>query len=376
MMQPGATAIADASQVEREILQEFERLIGSRTFNLWVRGNASIETGDGQVTVNVHNKFLLNWLQQRFRPILAQAVQHVLGDSLAVQFRELPVAVPVAAAANTSVTPPAELNRVHEIGGVRARSPCGAAPRARVAPRALDASPIVSIALHASKRQHKSQGVSSPIPSDRAAGKNLAGQAQLPRTPLAEQVVNSVGASPNPPQATSSSGGSARVGGSAQSGGSSLPPNSQSNNPHPNGPPPSGRRFADLGDFVTGPGNQLALSPLLLPDLRTTEEVVKPPGVARRCGDRQNPSARGHLSPDACPLPVVSRAVSVGRVVRQLFHSGPPRPHAGKLSAAIPGRRRADDRRRRFSGWEAGDSGGVSPHHQAASASRTDAKSP
>ena len=80
MMQPGDTAVARLDTQTGEILQEFERRIGSRTFNLWVRDNATIEIADDQVTVNVHNKFLLSWLQQRYRPAMLQAVQLVVGD--------------------------------------------------------------------------------------------------------------------------------------------------------------------------------------------------------------------------------------------------------------------------------------------------------
>src|SRR5580704_18658895 len=94
MMQPGDTAVAVSGAREDEILREFERRVGSRTFNLWVRDNATIEIAEDQVTVNVHNKFLLSWLQQRFRPAMMQAVQLVLGDAADVRFRELPAPAP------------------------------------------------------------------------------------------------------------------------------------------------------------------------------------------------------------------------------------------------------------------------------------------
>ena len=103
MMQPGDTAVARLDPQPDEILQEFERRIGSRTFNLWVRDNATIEIAEDQVTVNVHNKFLLSWLQQRYRPAMMQAVQLVVGDAVTVRFREL------AAPAVQAVATPAQL---------------------------------------------------------------------------------------------------------------------------------------------------------------------------------------------------------------------------------------------------------------------------
>src|SRR6202044_3715871 len=71
--------------------------VGSRTFNLWVRDNASIEIAQDQVTLNVHNKFLLSWLQQRYRSDIVAAVRTVLGNEAEVQFHELTGAAAVAA---------------------------------------------------------------------------------------------------------------------------------------------------------------------------------------------------------------------------------------------------------------------------------------
>src|SRR5580704_817762 len=63
MMQPDDTAVANSEAAQAsEILRELEERIGARTFNLWVRDNASLEIKQDHVTVNVHNKFLLSWL--------------------------------------------------------------------------------------------------------------------------------------------------------------------------------------------------------------------------------------------------------------------------------------------------------------------------
>src|ERR1700722_2928800 len=97
MMQPGDTAVADSGARGEDILREFERRVGSRTFNLWVRDNASITIAQDQVTLNVHNKFLLSWLQQRYRSDIVAAVRSVLGNDADVQFHELTVAPTIAA---------------------------------------------------------------------------------------------------------------------------------------------------------------------------------------------------------------------------------------------------------------------------------------
>ncbi len=115
MMQPGDTAVAVSGAPEDDILREFERRVGSRTFNLWVRDNASIEIAHDQVTLNVHNKFLLSWLQQRYRADIVAAVRTVLGNDAEVGFHELPAAATVSASPSVQKRP--------------AETPCEARPQ-------------------------------------------------------------------------------------------------------------------------------------------------------------------------------------------------------------------------------------------------------
>jgi len=233
MMQPGDTAVAQsdahqsADKQPNEILQELERRIGSRTFNLWVRDNTSIEIAAGQVTVNVHNKFLLSWLQQRYQRAISQAVQTVLGDAAAVRFRE----VTASAVPNVSAIP-------------RNESPREAPPRPS------ESSPERFELARSERRGAGTRGsVSHGLRG--ASRESVNKPTALAAIPVAA-LARSGGAPPAPPKPLRAP---------------AAPDEPHRNESHTNGPslppPPSGRRFADLNDFVTGPGNQLAFTAAL-----------------------------------------------------------------------------------------------------------------
>jgi len=261
-MQPGDTAVARLDTQTGEILQEFERRIGSRTFNLWVRDNATIEIADDQVTVNVHNKFLLSWLQQRYRPAMLQAVQLVVGDTVAVQFRELPPPLvqaistaPRIEATSAVARPSAEPTREgaqseRRDGGVRGPMLRGFGGRGKdsaTAPSALAAIPIAKIALSCARRENSQSGQDSQVgrrgtgSSDDAARSATAGhdRTSVERPPL----------SPNAPRGSLPAA-------------NQQPSGSQAASQTPSASP-SGRRFSDLNDFIAGPANQLALTAAL-----------------------------------------------------------------------------------------------------------------
>jgi chromosomal replication initiator protein len=266
MMQPGDTAVARLDTQPGEILQEFERRIGSRTFNLWVRDNASIEIADDQVTVNVHNKFLLSWLQQRYRPAMLQAAQLVVGDAVAVQFRELPPPPPpllvqaistapqieaTSGAARPSTEPTREwAQSERRDGGVRSPMLRGFGGRGKdsaTATSALAALPIAKIALSCARRENSQSGQDFQVgrrgteSSDDDAYSAAAGhdRTSADRPPLP----------PNAPKGSLPAANQQPSGSQAASQTSSAPR--------------SGRRFSDLNDFIAGPANQLALTAAL-----------------------------------------------------------------------------------------------------------------
>ena len=262
MMQPGDTAVARLDTQPGEILQEFERRIGSRTFNLWVRDNASIEIADDQVTVHVHNKFLLSWLQQRYRPAMQQAVQLVVGDAATVQFRELPPPLvqaispaPQIEATSAVALPSTEPTREwaqseRRDGGVRGPMLRGLGGRGKdsgTAPSALAAIPIAKIALSCARRGNSQSG------QDSQAGRRGAGSSDdAAHSAAAGHDRNSADRPPLPPSAPKGSLPAANQ----------QPSGSQAANQTLSAPQ-SGRRFSDLNDFIAGPANQLALTAAL-----------------------------------------------------------------------------------------------------------------
>ncbi len=259
MMQPGDTAVAASGAREHDILREFERRVGSRTFNLWVRDHASIEINQDQVTLHVHHKFLLTWLQQRYRADVVAAVRTVLGDEATVTFHESPTAATTAPP--KSVPPlPAELpcesqpqpgersqalpESYHASDrGIESR---GASPSTALSPASrglfVDPSPLAAIptakmalarAQHQSTRNdhdlrthHERGGAHRELRAGHEPKRTTASTAVAVGTPRAAQ--------PAPVAASTSAGNPA--------------------------PLPARRRFADLNDFATGPGNQLAFT--------------------------------------------------------------------------------------------------------------------
>jgi chromosomal replication initiator protein len=223
MMQPGDTAVADPVTREGEILRELEQRIGSRSFNLWVRNNASIEIAQEQVTVNAHNKFLLSWLQQRYRPAIMQSVELVLGDAVAVRFRELPATSAQPICATQTRETPSESpqcaatlpNQALHVNQSEARPAAGSLSALAI--------PTTTIAVSGAK-QTLSKNAATPVG-------NVTGALAAAKIPSA-------------------------------SASDSQPHSSQPNNAPPSRAQ-SGRRFADLNDFVTGPGNHLAFSAAL-----------------------------------------------------------------------------------------------------------------
>jgi chromosomal replication initiator protein len=258
MMQPGDTAVADSGAREDDILREFERRVGSRTFNLWVRDNASITIAQDQVTLNVHNKFLLSWLQQRYRSDIVAAVRSVLGNDADVQFHELTVAPTIAAphpAPHVAAEIPCEArnrpaDRPHSSAhrnhsSWRAAESRGASPSTGLSPSSkglfVDPSPLAAIStakLAVARAQHQN-------PRNSAHDRGVVRREQKPSAEEASRAATSPPAGP-PSKGAPTNGPLSNI----PSTSTPVPPSSK-------------RRFADLTDFVTGPGNQLAFTAAL-----------------------------------------------------------------------------------------------------------------
>jgi chromosomal replication initiator protein len=217
-MQPNSTALAQPSiPPERGIIEEVKELVGSQTFDHWFQGKASIEIVDDQVTIGVENPFLLSWMQHRFRPAVAEAARRVLGEAAEVRFQ----------------TRPTEPVTVHPLSKISQPS-----PRLLVEPNAAlplatddDQQPSESSPMHegaARNRRPEMPALPNPIAQCSPTGQD---------NPTAQ----------GSPTIHRSAPSVARPSGRAQS----------SSTQH------TSRRFADLADFVKGPGNELALTAAL-----------------------------------------------------------------------------------------------------------------
>lgn len=222
-MQPNATALAQPSvPPERGMLDEVKELVGSQTFDHWFQGAASIEITDDKVTIGVENPFLLSWMQHRFRPAVAEAARRVLGESAQIRFKTRPGAVvkvapvkvapvKVVDAANKPSQPPLRL----------VEKPDAAEPLAGNDDRRLGNS---LPRLDAVARKCHPQ---PPALRSQADRRSSSAQCSTP---------DAGGRPPQPPPS-----------------GPKQPGASQS----------AGRRFADIADFVKGPGNELAMTAAL-----------------------------------------------------------------------------------------------------------------
>ncbi|HUE15409.1 MAG TPA: chromosomal replication initiator protein DnaA [Planctomycetaceae bacterium] len=208
-MQPNATALAQPSvPPERGMLDEVKELVGSQTFDHWFQGAASIEIIDDQVTIGVENPFLLSWMQHRFRPAVAEAARRVLGESAQIRFKARPAAAVKDNPAEKIPQPPLRLLEKPE-----------AAPRVE----AGGADPSVTT-----------------MPT-----RNGAARKYHPNSP----VLSSHATRPTSSAQPSTSDAGTRT------------PQPAPTQPGPS--QPAGRRFADLADFIKGPGNELAMTAAL-----------------------------------------------------------------------------------------------------------------
>jgi chromosomal replication initiator protein len=207
-MQPNATIVAESrSPSDRGMLEEVKELVGSQTFDHWFHNKTSIEITNNEVTIGVANPFLLNWMQHKFRPAVAEAARRVLGDSAQIRFKANPAASLRGAtthallpASPSDEAKPLVANPLFEANGQR--------PRA-VEPHRPGATSI----------SHPNSPSMRLKPSLRAA---LADQSNAPESGRRVQPSARQGAAPS-----------------------------------------AGRRFAELTDFVKGPGNELAFTAVL-----------------------------------------------------------------------------------------------------------------
>jgi chromosomal replication initiator protein len=238
-MQPNSTALAQPSiPPERGMIEEVKELVGSQTFDHWFQGKASIEIADDQVTIGIENPFLLSWMQHRFRPAVAEAARRVLGASAEVRFETRPTGpVKIDPAKQTSQPSPQLLeqpNAALSLSRDNDRHPSASLSRREGAVRKCR--PDLPVLRNAT-------APCSPIAECSPTGQ---------RGPTAQRSPTIERSAPTaaPPSGHTQSG-------HTQSG------RTQSGRTQPSSTQQSNRRFADLADFVKGPGNELALTAAL-----------------------------------------------------------------------------------------------------------------
>jgi chromosomal replication initiator protein len=204
-MQPNATIVAESPiPPDRGMLQEVKELVGSQTFDHWFHNKATIEISDNEVTIGVTNPFLLNWMQHRFRPAVAEAARRILGESAQIRFK------------------------VHPRGAPRVEPQAATQAAPREQQKALPASPPPN---SLERNSDAAEPVRTGQPQSRArSGTPRSGSVEAASSADNRKFPESGRRAPSPRH------------GSSQS---------------------TGRRFADLADFVKGPGNELALTAVL-----------------------------------------------------------------------------------------------------------------
>lgn len=221
---------------ERGMLEEVKELVGSQTFDHWFQKSASIQITDDEVTIGIENPFLLSWMQHRFRPACAEAARRVLGESAQIRFQNRPT-VPVK-------SDPAPV---------------------KSDPAAKDLQPSLRLLENRDAERPSDDADRSSDNAERAAASSHSGEharATEPRTNVSAPGREAPQRAPSTPCPPPDTGRRTAQAGSKHHGPSQLP-NSQAPNSQAQGSQPRGRRFADLADFVKGPGNELALTAAL-----------------------------------------------------------------------------------------------------------------
>jgi chromosomal replication initiator protein len=111
-MQPETMAMVQpATSAEEAIRCELAEAVGRRRFEHWFQNHTEFKVADDELSIEVENPFLLNWIQKHFRGPLQEIAQNVLGPSARLRFEVAPQAAPISSAAAPVNTPPAATRR-------------------------------------------------------------------------------------------------------------------------------------------------------------------------------------------------------------------------------------------------------------------------
>ena len=84
-----------ADELWSRVLEATRDRLQGQTYRTWLAGTAAVGVTDSEILVEVPSQFHVEWIGDRYGPLLKEAIQQILGRPLALTFR---CADPAAAA--------------------------------------------------------------------------------------------------------------------------------------------------------------------------------------------------------------------------------------------------------------------------------------
>jgi len=99
----------DAKQVWRAVLGELQVSLSPANFETWLKDTSLTEIDENRFRIAAPNGFARDWLDNRYRPLISQALTRVVGGSVQVDFvvADAPGPVPVQMSDEVLALPPA-----------------------------------------------------------------------------------------------------------------------------------------------------------------------------------------------------------------------------------------------------------------------------
>jgi chromosomal replication initiator protein len=99
----------DAKQVWRAVLGELQVSLSPANFETWLKDTSLAEIDENRFRIAAPNGFARDWLDNRYRPLISQALARVVGGSVQVDFvvADAPGPVPVQMSDEALALPPA-----------------------------------------------------------------------------------------------------------------------------------------------------------------------------------------------------------------------------------------------------------------------------
>jgi len=98
----------DAKQVWRAVLGELQVSLSPANFETWLKDTSLVDLDENRYRIAAPNGFARDWLDNRYRPLISQALARVVGGSVQVEFvvADAPGPVPVQMSDEALALPP------------------------------------------------------------------------------------------------------------------------------------------------------------------------------------------------------------------------------------------------------------------------------